>query len=59
MAIAQLFLNPDAAFPCSEEPSTDTYPEPTVSSPHRHIQFRFTLVIASHLYLGVPSCLFL
>jgi hypothetical protein len=46
--------------PCSQEPSTDPYPEPDQSSPyHPHpIALQSIFTLSTHLHLGLPSGLF-
>jgi hypothetical protein len=46
-------METEGSLPCSQEPSTDTYPEPDQFSPYHPI-----LILSIHLCLGLPSGLF-
>jgi hypothetical protein len=47
-------MEPEGSFPCSQEPSTNPYPEPERSNPCNPI-LRSILILSSHLRLGIPS----
>jgi hypothetical protein len=51
----QHFMEPEGSIPCSQEPFTSPYPEPYHSDP---ISLRYTLILSTHLRLGLPSSLF-
>jgi hypothetical protein len=49
-------MEPEGSLPCSQEPSTGSYPEPNQSSPyHPNLSI---LILSTHLRLGLPSGLF-
>jgi hypothetical protein len=50
------FKEPEGSSPCSQEPSTDPYPEPVWSSPYHPKYLRSILILSTHLRL--PSGLF-
>jgi hypothetical protein len=52
---SQHFKEPEGSSPCSQEPSTGPYPEPDRSSPHNLV--RSTLILSTHLRLGLHSAL--
>jgi hypothetical protein len=43
----------------SEEPATVPYPDPDEASPCHHTLLTVILMLSSHLYLGLPSGLFM
>jgi hypothetical protein len=49
------FKEPECSSACSQEPSTDPYPEPVRSHP---FSLRSILILSTHLSLGLPSGLF-
>jgi hypothetical protein len=52
-------MEPEGSLPCSQEPSTDPYPEPDQSSPYYPILSLWSiLTLSTHLRLGLPSGLF-
>jgi hypothetical protein len=53
--ISQHFMEPDGSLPCSQEPSTGPYAEPDKSNLAHPISRRFTLILSTHLRLGIPS----
>jgi hypothetical protein len=54
-------MEPEGSLTCSQEPSTDPYPEPGQSSPYHTIpiSLRSILMLSFYLRLGLPSGLFL
>jgi hypothetical protein len=54
-------MEPGSSLLCSQKPSTSTCPEPDQSSPYHPILFllRAMFILSSHLYIGLPSGLFL
>jgi hypothetical protein len=54
---SQRFMEPEGSLLCSQEPSTDPYPEPDRSSLYHLILS--ILILSTHLHLGLPSGLFL
>jgi hypothetical protein len=46
-------MEPESSLPCSQEPSTDPYPEPDQSK-----QYHPILILSTHLLLELPSGLF-
>jgi hypothetical protein len=52
-------MEPESSSPHSQAPATYPYPEPDQSSPcPHHTSLRSTLIVISHLSLGLPSGLF-
>jgi hypothetical protein len=51
-------MEPEGSLPCSQEPSTDPYPETDRSNPYHPI-LRSILILSTHLHVGLPSGLFL
>jgi hypothetical protein len=52
-------MKPDGSLPHSHEPATCPCPEPDQPCPcPHHISWRYTLILLSHLHLGLPSRLF-
>jgi hypothetical protein len=47
---SQHFMEPGGSLPCSQEPSTGPYSEPS-----HPISLRSTLILSTHLRLGLPS----
>jgi hypothetical protein len=53
---SQHFMEPEGSLPCSQEPSTDPYPEPGQSNPYHPIRsLRFVLIFSTYLRLGLPN----
>jgi hypothetical protein len=48
-------MEPEGSLPHSQAPATCPYPEPAQSSPHAHPTSRRSVLISSHLRLGLPS----
>jgi hypothetical protein len=49
-----VFIEREGSSPCSQKPAIRPYPEPAQSSlPHRSL--RSSLMLSSHLRLGLPS----
>jgi hypothetical protein len=56
---SQHFIEPEGSLPCSQEPSTCSYPEPDrFSSYHPHPISKTQVLLSTHLRLGLPSGLF-
>jgi hypothetical protein len=55
---SQHFMEPEGTLLCSQEPSTDPYPEPDQSNPSHPISLRSILILSTYLRLGLPSGLF-
>jgi hypothetical protein len=58
LRICQHFMEPEGSLPCSQEPSTDLYPEPDQSSPYHPIlsKIHFNIIHPCRLPNGIfPS----
>jgi len=55
------FIEPESSLPHSQVPAICPYPEPARYCPYPHIPYpwRSTLILCSHLCVGLPSGLFL
>jgi hypothetical protein len=53
--ISQHFMEPEGSFLCSQESSTLPYTEPGHSNHSTPSFLRSSLMLSSHLYLGLPS----
>jgi hypothetical protein len=51
---SQHFIEPEGPLPCSQEPSTGSYPEQDQSNPYHPI-LRSILILSTHLRLGLSS----
>jgi hypothetical protein len=51
-------MEPESSLPCSQEPSTGSYPEPHQSIPSHSISLRSILILSTQIHLGLPSGLF-
>jgi hypothetical protein len=51
-------MEPEASLPCSQEPSTNPYPEPDLFSPHHPILSKIHFNIIPHLFFGLHNGLF-
>jgi hypothetical protein len=53
-------MQPEGSLPCSQNPTTDPYPEPDASSPHLHVLHSLwsSLMLSSHLRLVLLCGLF-
>jgi hypothetical protein len=58
--LSKHFIKLEDSLPCSQEPSTDPYPEPDQSRPYYPILSLFTsiLILYTDLRLGLPSGLY-
>jgi len=57
--ISCFLMEPEGSSPCSQKPATGSYPEPVESSlPHWSLSLRSSLMLSSHLLLGLASGLF-
>jgi hypothetical protein len=48
-------MEPEGSSTCSQEPSTGPYPEPHRSSPYHPISLTSSLILSTHLRLGLSS----
>jgi hypothetical protein len=50
-------MEPEGSLPCSQEPSTGSYPEPDQPNPYHLIPslLRSILIVSTHLRFGFPS----
>jgi hypothetical protein len=53
--ISQHFMELEGSLPCSQEPSTDPYPQTIQSNPYHPISLRSILILFTHLRLGLPN----
>jgi len=51
-------MEAEGSLPCSQQPASGSYPEPGDLTPHTHtnsLSLRSTLILSSHLHLGLPT----
>jgi hypothetical protein len=49
-------MEPESSLPCSQEPSTDPYPEPDESNPYHPISLRSILMLKKAVFWDVAPC---